>query len=296
MKRLGILVMMCVAIYLIWSLEASMLPVAQAQEADADGQGKQRNAIVLRTWNKADLRKQLLRWRLELEEPKGFSVRCDEHLVVAALLGSPPSHVGPGFEPPKRIVRYMLTRGLDYHEWKSRKAAVRGFTHVFEEKPGQLTPILRDGLNDPHPDVRSVSIECIGETLHLLIHGPPGREWNEAIKPKLDGYIDILVDLLVTKGLVDEEDKLVEEAFIYLDDDIVPTMTRLRSLDRALANKRFQQSKWFEYAHQQRKEWYFKIHGIKPPEPKPPEPKPLPPEDDPFGGNVPVKRPQKNPE
>lgn len=222
-------------------------------------------------------------WIRDVENPADAHT---EAVAVSSLFGQPP--ILPGFQPPDRVKRFLLQRRLSYRSWEARHDAAHCFQYFLEHDIATLVDLMRDGLNDPHPKVRSQAIFSIEHAINLLTGNVAvAPQWDDVMKDWIekhrDDLLDEIVDLVVSKGLTDEDTDVVDYALITIrSKHIQPTPTRLRSIDRVVGRGLVPEP-YDEYAADVRDEWDRVVHKrMKPIR----QPDSVP---DPFGAPLPSK-------
>lgn len=211
-------------------------------------------------------------WLKDWENPRSADA---ELTALAALFGNapgslvfadPPANVVGTFDPPARIKKLLLLRRLNYRYANSRRAAVHEFQHLLVDDVEMLISIAREGLNDTHRDVRDESVLMLQNTLLLFVYkGSVRKKWNAATKARMmkqrNELTDVIVDLLVTKGLTDDNEAVAHSAYCILLDEIylTPTLSRLRALDRVMA-KRHVHPEYREAVQKLRDKWHKVVH------------------------------------
>jgi hypothetical protein len=191
-----------------------------------------------------------------------------EVCAVSALFGNPPEGVPffvTYFRPPEDIKQLLVKRRLAYRYWESRRVAAYYFQYRLEDDIATLIKIMRDALNDPHWEVRRQGLISLEHALERVVNGPYDRDWDEARRAKMlehtDDYADEILDLVITKGLTDDNREVVDEAWgVLLRDFALPSAARLRSLDRVLT-KRAVPSSHRKMVAELRDRWAKQING-----------------------------------
>jgi len=203
-----------------------------------------------------EVRRKVPGWIRDLDSPDPVL----QESAIRMLLGE------TRIAPSRKTVRVLTDRGISYDSWESRTSALDGLGYKLMERPEKLIPLIRDGMNDPHPRVRASAIM----NLSLLLTYPT-LELAES-------YREEVLDLLITKGLTDENEEVATAAFNDLEvQHIAPTRAALRALDRVIATKRAHKS-IRGYLPETRADWARKLPPPQPPAaPKPRRAKPAPP-------------------
>lgn len=210
-------------------------------------------------WNPQELKRFILN-RLEIWENPPPDPEL-EATVVQELFGYfGYSDFFPRFDPPAWLNKRLLARRLNYRSWQAREAATIGFGEILRGNPilrdardgsgwrddaELLVPILRDALNDLHPKVRFHAVSQMARLLlgieqKLDVVYGQGRfrsKVNPAERRKWIDLHDEIIDMIMNKGLVDEDLDVRTESIVALDQTDVAYVTAadLRSLDRRIA-------------------------------------------------------------
>lgn len=149
------------------------------------------------------------------------------------------------YDPPERVKQLLVARGLRYRNRESRQEAAWAFQYLLEDDLATLIPLMCDALNDPQRNVRQQAVYSLEHAIRVLEIGPDHQEWDgkktshmkEHVRVHGDGYLDEIVELLVTKALTDEHQEVAECAIVALpsNDWATPNARRLRALNRVLA-------------------------------------------------------------
>jgi HEAT repeat protein len=133
--------------------------------------------------------------------------------------------------------------------------------------------LLREGLDDPHPEVRAQAAAHLDGALIVVqtdVYLPKDKAAREELEKRREDYIDLIIDLAITKGLSDEDQDVQVQASVALESEFVkPTFRRVKCLERALAKNQVHPDVR-EVAESLRKKWSEAVNRQEPPWNRPP--------------------------
>jgi hypothetical protein len=220
-----------------WLLCASLvvaygiLPVYAQEEQGVPAPTSPPTALAIPQWDPEELARRIPGWLEVWNDPPDPD---REAVAVSALFGDPLD--GTAFIPPAWLKRRLVAKRLGYASWQAREAAAQGFGTLLVHEPHRLLPILRDALNDPHQAVREEAIIALNNVLIYEYEEKLDAAEKPAERRKWRDHCDEIIDMLIDKGLGDENEEVAQAAvsglkFVWTD----PTSSRLRSLERRIA-------------------------------------------------------------
>ncbi|MBI1901169.1 MAG: hypothetical protein HY000_13265 [Planctomycetes bacterium] len=196
-----------------------------------------------------------------------------EHAAVSAMFGG--NHVLTQEVIPKQVQQLVIARRLNYRHWESRQDAVNGLAHWFQADRDSfsLIALLREGLDDPNAEVRAQAAAHLDQALIVVetdVYLPKDKAAREDLEKRREDYVDLIVDLSITKGLSDEDPDVQVHARVALESEFAkPTFRRLKCLERALAKNQVHPDVR-EVAESLRKKWADAVNREEPPWNRPP--------------------------
>jgi hypothetical protein len=134
-----------------------------------------------------------------------------------------------------QIREVLVKRGLNYESIRTRSHIAGSVDLLLFDRPLEQLPLLRDALNDPHDAVRGAAATRLGEWVEYARGSQNRGRWEpatrKALEPQIIVRIDEIADLLIWKGLTDEEIWAAASTALTSIDASPP---RIRSLRRAL--------------------------------------------------------------
>lgn len=105
----------------------------------------------------------------------------------------------------KKARKFLIRRRLDYALPDVRATAASGFGFVLGNDLVRLLPIMRDGLNDPDKEVRYYSLYTLWSALEGNLRDATEEPEKFQARPVSEDTLDEICDLVIWKGLCDED-------------------------------------------------------------------------------------------
>jgi HEAT repeat protein len=207
------------------------------------------------------MRPHIKRWLIDWKQSKDPIAQQQATKQLFGLL------VHGQYQPPDDIKAMLFARGLNYDDERCRYSAISNFGPVFWDRdPLPLLPIFRDAFNDSKPEIRQrAASEFGGAIVSFQLESPPPHvRWNEKTRREIierrSELIEMSVDQIITKGLGDENEDVVEASVFALRLLKEPSIPHLRALDRAIARKAIRFPPHLVNIKEIRAEWHKRLY------------------------------------